>query len=211
MEISSESEVVKHHYLCAALKDFREKISCGNFPESTKYRLEFINNLKNYIPEEKVHQIKQMLIKYEEFIHSPASAKYHGAYDGGLFDHSIAVYECAINLASAFNMDYEYIDPIACIFHDLCKVGSYGYNTSDHKYFYKDNLGLPHGSESLRRILKSGIPISNENWEFAVAYHMGAFNANNEDTINFGKMCEKYPEVLLLHTADMMASKLYKL
>ena len=153
--------------------------------------------------------IKQILMKYPEFLFSPASAKYHGSYPGGLFEHSVAVLLCAKELAPIFKVDH--VDVVACIFHDLCKVGSYGLNDKDNKYFYKDNLGIPHGSESLRRIMKCGVQLSSEAWEYAIAYHMGAFNANNEDTINFGKMCEKYPEVLLLHTADMMASKLMSL
>jgi len=196
------------------LKKYRETVLCGNFDgnenNSTKYRYDFISEgLSDYMSNEKIAEIKRMLIKYPDFIHSPASAKYHGAYDGGLFDHSIVVYECALRLSDEFNVDY--VDPIACIFHDICKVGSYKYDNVSHKYTYNENLGLPHGSESLRRILKAGIPISSEAWEFAIAYHMGAFNANSEETINFGKMCEKYREVLLLHTADMMASKMYGL
>lgn len=178
-----------------SIRDVRNEIKNGNF---------------DFLHDEKLAEnARTILMKYPEFMSSPASAKYHGAYEGGLFDHSFAVFLCAIKLAPIFKI--ENVDAIACIFHDLCKVGSYGFNDKDNKYFYKDNLGLPHGSESLRRIMKCGVQLSSEGWEFAVAYHMGAFNANSEETINFGKMCEKHPEVLLLHTADMMASKLMSL
>lgn len=186
--------------------DIRER---GNISDITYCKEGTDEHIMLMLTDKNCVDIKTILMKYPEFLSSPASAKYHGAYPGGLFEHSVAVFLCAKELQSVFKVDH--VDPIACIFHDLCKVGSYGFNDKDNKYFYKDNLGLPHGSESLRRIMKCGVQLSSEAWEFAVAYHMGAFNANNEETINFGKMCEKYPEVLLLHTADMMASKLMSL
>jgi hypothetical protein len=37
---------------------------------------------------------------------------------------------------------------------------------------------------------------------------MGAFSEDSLQRTNYGKACEKYPEVLLLHTADMIASKI---
>ena len=144
------------------------------------------------------------------FFSSPASSKYHGAYDGGLFDHSLEVYRCALKLAKAFDMDdINKISFEACVFHDLCKVGLYkkhnNRNTSND-YVYADNyVALPHGSESVFRIRTLGIEIP-RSWEIAVAYHMGVFETDNART--YGNYCERIPELLLLHTADMMASKI---
>lgn len=161
------------------------------------------------------------IVKYEEeniagfdtngFFSSPASTKYHGAYDGGLFDHSLEVYRCALKLAKAFDMDdINKISFEACMFHDLCKVGLYKKShliqTNGSSYVYADNyVALPHGSESVLRINRLGIKIPRK-WEIAVAYHMGAFEADNVRT--YGNYCERIPELLLLHTADMMASKI---
>ncbi len=161
------------------------------------------------------------VVKYEEeniagfdtngFFSSPASTKYHGAYDGGLFDHSLEVYRCALKLAKAFDMDdINKISFEACMFHDLCKVGLYEKShliqTNGSSYVYAGNyIALPHGSESVFRIRALGIKIP-RSWEIAVAYHMGAFEADNART--YGNYCERIPELLLLHTADMMASKI---
>lgn len=166
--------------------------------------------------------------QYPGFFTSPASAKYHGAYEGGLFDHCMAVYEAALKIGPAMGYNATEIDFMACMFHDLCKVGAYKLDknrSTEEKpvYNYADNDGISHGSESLRRLLNSIIEISgyveyyiplrsvipSKEWQFAIAQHMGAFCMNNEDTINFGKNCEKHQEVLLLHTADMIASKTY--
>lgn len=165
------------------------------------------------------------VVKYDEknidgfdtngFFSSPASTKYHGAYDGGLFDHSLEVYRCALKLAKAFDMDdINKISFEACMFHDLCKVGLYEKRSIHNipkdsfpkEYAYADNyIALPHGSESVVRIRTLGIRIPRR-WEIAVAYHMGAFEADNART--YGNYCERIPDLLLLHTADMMASKI---
>ena len=143
------------------------------------------------------------------FYESPASTKFHGACQGGLAHHSITVYYCALRLAQAFGLEYTDIDANACIFHDLVKVNLYEPLKIKSGYGYNTNIiTLPHGSESLRRMAQNGIKLNSEAWEMAVAYHMGAFEKDNMDM--YSRACDKYPEVLLLHTADMMATKIYK-
>ena len=144
-----------------------------------------------------------------DFYVAPASSKFHGCYPNGLVKHSLYVYYSALRLCAAFGMKPEEIDANACIFHDLVKANLYQPLKIGTGYTYnKDAITLPHGSESLRRMSKYGIKISNEAWEMAVAYHMGAFEHDNMSM--YGNACEKYKEVLLLHTADMMATKIYK-
>lgn len=46
-------------------------------------------------------------------------------------------------------------------------------------------------------------------WQMAINYHMGVFGASNEEMIRFSKITESVPEVLLLHHADMIATKIY--
>ena len=55
------------------------------------------------------------------FFMEPASAKYHGNYEGGLCDHSLAVYEEYIKLT---NVDDDKAK-ITCLLHDVCKIGTY--------------------------------------------------------------------------------------
>lgn len=143
-----------------------------------------------------------------DFYIAPASSKFHGCFPNGLVKHSLYVYYCALRLCAAFSMKPEEIDTKACIFHDLVKANLYQPLKIGAGYTYnKDAITLPHGSESLRRMSKYGITLSSEAWEMAVAYHMGAFEHDNMSM--YGNACEKYKEVLLLHTADMMATKIY--
>lgn len=46
-------------------------------------------------------------------------------------------------------------------------------------------------------------------WEQAVAYHMGVFDVGNSEMKEFSNAAEKNPYVLLLHNADMIATKIY--
>ena len=177
--------------------------------------------------------VKSILIKYPEFLTSPASAKFHGAYEGGLFDHSIGVYYAALRLGEIYgfdhlstdkNVDRHYIDAIAVIFHDLCKVGLYK-NAKKWKkdestgnkwvqcdsYDYNNEMPtIQHGPESLRRLFNCS-QYCEEPWQLAIAYHMSVFDAGEDEKAKYSKMCELYPEVLLLHQADMISTKLYRL
>ena len=147
--------------------------------------------------------IKHVLELYPDFLTCPASVKFHGAYEGGLFDHSLAVYESVLRLSPIMKVNLICVPAI--IFHDLCKVDKY--KEVNGKYVYdNDVVQLHHGPESLRRLFMCDVYLP-EAWQFAVAYHMGAFGGDDD----YGAVCSKYPEVLLLHTADMMASKLYKI
>ena len=163
--------------------------------------------------------IYKILIKYSTFFNEPASTKFHGAYKGGLIDHSLAVYLAAIRTSNYYGINPSDVNPIACLFHDICKVGRYKLikdNKSDDgfKYIYNSEYnGIEHGSESLRRLLNiEGVSeLISEPWQIAIAYHMGVFGVSNTEMQNFSTMSERYPEVLLLHHADMIATKIYDL
>ena len=163
--------------------------------------------------------IYKILIKYSTFFNEPASTKFHGAYRGGLVDHSLAVYLAAIRTSNYYGINPSDVNPIACLFHDICKVGRYKLikdNKSDDgfKYIYNSEYnGIEHGSESLRRLLNiEGVSeLISEPWQIAIAYHMGVFGVSNTEMQNFSTMSERYPEVLLLHHADMIATKIYDL
>lgn len=163
--------------------------------------------------------IYKILIKYSTFFNEPASTKFHGAYRGGLVDHSLAVYLAAIRTSNYYGINPSDVNPIACLFHDICKVGKYKLikdNKSDDgfKYVYNNEYnGIEHGSESLRRLLNiEGVSeLISEPWQIAIAYHMGVFGVSNTEMQNFSIMSERYPEVLLLHHADMIATKIYDL
>ena len=82
------------------------------------------------------------------------------------------------------------------------------------KYIYNNEYnGIEHGAESLRRLLNiEGVgELIPEPWQIAITYHMGVFDVSNIEMQNFSTMSERYPEVLLLHHSDMIATKIYGL
>lgn len=169
-------------------------------------------------------KIDTVIEEYPEFFTSPASTRFHGAYSGGLFDHSIGVLYAGMNSSNIYGLEIKDIDLIAFLFHDLCKVGFYIKSqkwkkdaSTGNKWMsyegYECNNDMPqilHGPESLRRLLNCNISIS-EPWQLAISYHMGAFDAGTDEKAKFSKMCERFPEVLLLHHADMISTKIYHL
>lgn len=67
-----------------------------------------------------------------DFFTAPSSTRFHGAYEGGLVEHSLNVYECLKDYLSRprtkdlYGMDYtpETI-AVTALLHDICKVGFY--------------------------------------------------------------------------------------
>lgn len=182
------------------------------------FRNELLYSLDNEEDKLIKKAISKILIRYSTFFNEPASTKYHGAYKGGLVDHSLAVYLAAIRTSFHYGIQSDEVNPIACLFHDICKVGRYKLikddKGNDFKYIYDNEYdGIEHGAESLRRLLNiEGVgELIPKPWQIAIAYHMGVFGVSNTEMQNFSTMSERYPEVLLLHHADMIATKIYDL
>ena len=169
----------------------------------------------------------------EEYFISPASTKYHGAFSGGLMYHSLGVLKsvldtCDVYLTDKYRELYLTSPKIkdisigirndicsnlaAILLHDFCKVGKYKFNEDKQKYEYNydSDPSFQHGAESYRRIIREGFHLSKE-WELAVVYHMGVFDVSKQEMSDFSSIAEKVPEVLLLHHADMISSKILHL
>lgn len=86
-------------------------------------RIEKFNNLMGDIVPPEVK--KDLLDK--GFFTAPASTKYHGNYEGGLFDHSYMVARYLKKLTEECRLDWQ--NPrsplLVGMFHDLCKMDSY--------------------------------------------------------------------------------------
>ena len=81
------------------------------------------------------------------FFTAPASTKYHGNYEGGLFDHSFTVTSSLLSLTKRMGMNWKRkASPyIVGMLHDLCKCDSYIHNP-DGTYSYNPDILLPgHG------------------------------------------------------------------
>lgn len=157
----------------------------------------------------------------EGFFKAPASTKYHGNYPGGLYDHSLKVYDHLSNLTNNCNLDWmrEESPFIVGMFHDLCKIDQYeeiedcagkvmfGSTEAEGRvvhYEYKKELTLSgHGTKSVM-ILSTFLQLTYEE-VLCIRYHMGAYE--KDDWTGFDLAIRKYPNVLFTHTADMLASK----
>jgi hypothetical protein len=153
----------------------------------------------------------------ERFCTCPASTKYHGNYDGGLFDHSLAFAEALVDMTQKLQLKWENeLSPIRiAFFHDLCKLDNYKkvydvfYSNSDadtfHYEYNESTLLGGHGEKSVIIALQHEARLTEEEI-MCIRYHMGAYV--KEDWDYFDKAIKKYPNVLYTHTADMIASKI---
>lgn len=84
----------------------------------------FINLLKN-TNREGIENLIAFLQK-TDFFEAPASTRYHGAYKGGLLEHSLKVYEILKEKVIAAKLETkEETVIIASLLHDICKLNFY--------------------------------------------------------------------------------------
>lgn len=151
------------------------------------------------------------------FFTAPASTKYHGAYEGGLFDHSLAVAKTLVELTNRLELKWERPSSpyIVGMFHDLCKADFYchpkmgvymnGEEVLDFsRWEHSDDCLLKgHGDKSVM-LLSTSVSLTMEE-VMCIRYHMGAFTDKSEWS-DYTRAVKQYPNVLWTHTADMLAS-----
>ena len=141
------------------------------------------------------------------FFTAPASTKHHGAYEGGLFDHSLAVTEILIDLTNKNNLIWSRPESpfIVGMFHDLCKIDNYLQKEDGHYEYNTDTLLKGHGDKSIM-LLSTLIQLTLEE-VMCIRYHMGAF-VEKEEWSNYSRSVRLFPNVLWTHQADMIASQI---
>ena len=94
------------------------------------------------------------------------------------------------------------------MFHDLCKCDQY-VQKDDGTFDYQKNLPLiGHGDKSV--IIAQQIMTLTEEEVLCIRWHMGAYD-DRDVWNNLGAAIESHPNVLFTHTADMMASRIFKI
>lgn len=146
------------------------------------------------------------------FFTAPASTKFHGSYEGGLFDHSLMVAKKLVKMTEQMNLRWERprSPKVVGMLHDVCKCDYYE-QTEDGKWKYKENQILTgHGDKSVIvcQMLNYG-PFLTEEEVLCIRYHMGAYE-NENMWQNYGAAIGKYETVLWTHAADMWASKVMR-
>lgn len=164
--------------------------------------------------------LEYLMSKHSDFFEAPASTRYHGAYTGGLLEHSLNVYDCLKAYLERERVKNEYglsfseeTIAIVSLLHDLCKVNIYKKGTRNVKdesgvwkqvpiFEFDDRLPYGHGEKSVY-IITGFMRLSREE-AFAIRYHMGFSGEENKNTI--GNALEAFPLSLAVNIADMEAS-----
>ena len=152
-----------------------------------------------------------------DFFTAPSSTRFHGAYEGGLVEHSLNVYECLKDYLNRPRTKELYYTPetiaVTALLHDICKVGFYAVDYRNAKneqgvwekvpyYTVRDTLPYGHGEKSVYMI-QSFMRLTRDE-AFAIRYHMGF--SGNEDKNSVGRALEMFPLALAVNVADMEAT-----
>lgn len=151
------------------------------------------------------------------FFTAPASTKYHGNYEGGLFDHSFMVMNLLVELSAANGLKWKRPESpfLVGMFHDLCKIDQYKHPatgmTADNEPIYdpmvweynNDTMYRGYGDKSI--ILLSQFTTLTDEETACIRYHMGAFT-EKEEWRDYTRAVHAFPNVLWTHQADMLAS-----
>ena len=181
---------------------------------------EFLQIYRENIHREGSDTLLDYLEHKSDFFTSPASARFHGSYAGGLCQHSVNVYRCLTaylereRVRELYALDYtpESVALVALL-HDVCKIGCYKGGTRNVKgpdgkwqsvptFYYEDNLPYGHGEKSVY-ILSGFLRLSREE-AMAIRWHMGF--SGDEDKRLVGQALQQYPLAFALSVADMEAT-----
>lgn len=151
-----------------------------------------------------------------DFFTAPASSQFHGAFEGGLLNHSLAVYKYLKNFTKSLPDIQEDSLIIMGLLHDLCKANFFTKTVRNVKipgerrweeqesYAINDQLPMGHGEKSVYLAMKY-IPLSDEE-ALAIRWHMGGFDdaarayAGGKAQSN---AFQTYPVAAALNIADM--------
>lgn len=181
---------------------------------------EFIEIYRANVHREGADALLDYLENKSDFFTSPASARYHGAYVGGLCEHSVNVYHCLREYLARERVQELYgveapdeSVAVSALLHDLCKIGCYkagsrnvkgsdGKWTAVPTFYYEDKLPYGHGEKSVYII--SGFMKLTRPEAMAIRWHMGF--SGTEDSRLVGRAFAKYPLAFALSVADMEAT-----
>lgn len=182
---------------------------------------EFIEIFKSNITRDGADKLLDYLENKSDFFTCPASARYHGAYEGGLCEHSLNVYHCLVDYLQRDRVQelygLEYSDEtvaLVALLHDACKIGCYKKTFRNVKndatgqwervpsYTFDDPLPYGHGEKSVY-IVNGFVRLTREE-AMAIRWHMGF--SGTEDSRLVGKAFAKYPLAFALSVADMEAT-----
>lgn len=184
---------------------------------------EFIEVFENNITRDGNKELLKWLLS-SDFFTAPASTKFHSAYEGGLAEHSLKVYNRFLKMIiSEYGDNYTNVisnESIAIIglLHDVCKVNSYkvdyrnvkdenGNWTKQPYYTFDEELPYGHGEKSVY-IISSFIKLTREE-AIAINWHMGGFDARvRNGGASLSDAYYKFPIAAIFNAADTLSTYL---
>lgn len=159
-------------------------------------------------------------VRKSDFYTAPASTKYHGAYEGGLLEHSLNVYENLYQKKEQGGLWKEQLKNIpdesiiiAALLHDICKTYYYTIEMRNKKidgrweqvpfYTVDDKIPYGHGEKSAMMI-EEYIKLTPQE-RYAIRWHMGPYSGT-QDWNTYAEAMKKYPLCLAIFEADMEAT-----
>ena len=184
----------------------------------------FTDGWRHYTDEEIKDQANKFLIAAElpadridfllnamGFMQMPASIHHHLNYPGGLVRHSVNVTHWMLRLTDPFGC--KWMKPRSPyrigMLHDLVKCYCYRPDEQEPgKFRWMPPPFEGHGTTSvIVAMAELGIVLTPQE-ALCIAWHMGAFGLDKDGLKQYDAMIELHPrEILLTHTADMLASK----
>ncbi len=182
----------------------------------------FIQIFTENIKREGAENLLDWLIN-SDFFTAPASSKFHSAYEGGLCEHSLKVFDRYMRLLKMeYGEDFSSVISmesvaIIALLHDVCKVDFYKTDYRNVKvdgqwiqvpyYTVEDKLPYGHGEKSVY-IVGSFIKLTREE-AMAINWHGGGFDERvRGGSYAMAEAYYKFPNAMIFHTADMMATYL---
>lgn len=183
----------------------------------------FCDIVRANVSREGANELLEWLENNTDFFYAPCSTRYHLCEEGGLLKHSINVLENFELLCADFNARLDLESIIICaLFHDVCKVNTYkpckksrktGRTLPNGKPEWEDYTGYDfdeefpygHGEKSVY-MLQKFIKLTDVE-AMVIRWHMGfsdsTFKGGQQSVSN---AMAKYPEIALLHSADLIAT-----
>lgn len=187
------------------------------FVNETKQSIESImDEINDFIESVKNKQLKDLLNLFfksdekfiEKFKNTPAGAKVHHNYVGGLAEHSLTVAKLCENVCSIYkNLDRDLLITGALL-HDIGKINDYEITSSGIEITTQGELighivsGYEMISSKLKKI-NAPLELSNKLLHLIVSHH---------GELEWGSpVVPKTPEALVLHMVENMDSKLNRI
>lgn len=184
---------------------------------------EFIEVFEKNITRDGNKELLKWLLS-SDFFTAPASTKFHSAYEGGLAEHSLKVYNRFLKMIiSEYGDNYTNVisnESIALIglLHDVCKVNCYkvdyrnvkdenGNWTKQPYYTFDEELPYGHGEKSVY-IISSFVKLTREE-AMAINWHMGGFDARvRNGGASLSDAYYKFPIAAIFNSADTLSTYL---